>query len=367
MNGLKTSIIAVILCLIPTAVWAQGATTLVTPVVSGLPVSGTNPLPVTGGGGGLSVIDQAVWTQGTSSFTPAGGVFNDASTLTSGQQGTFRLTTKRAQIVDVDSTGSQLHTDLTASVPAGTNFIGGIRVCDTSTNTNCATVNPASTAALATNLSVAMQLTPNSPGIIALGANTAANSVPVNIGPVVLGSYCMANKSGTMAAGLAASSPIFSYRYGGANLAIVRKVKFSAGDAGTAFAAGNFVFDLFAARGFTASDTGGAASTITGNNGKLRTSYATTAISDFRTATTATLTAGTRTLDASQLGSITSSDAATAGNPILTPSDYLLGQNVGEQPLQLATNEGFVVQATVPATGTWVFSVQVCWDEVTAF
>jgi hypothetical protein len=48
-----------------------------------------------GGGGGLSVTDQAAWTQGASSFTPTGGVFNDAATLSSGQQGTVRLSAKR--------------------------------------------------------------------------------------------------------------------------------------------------------------------------------------------------------------------------------------------------------------------------------
>jgi hypothetical protein len=71
-----------------------------------------------GGGGGLSVTDQAAWTQASSAFTPGGGVFNDAATLSSGQQGTFRMTTKRAQIVDVDSSGNQLHTDLTAPIAA---------------------------------------------------------------------------------------------------------------------------------------------------------------------------------------------------------------------------------------------------------
>lgn len=79
-----------------------------------------------GGGGGLSVTDQTTFTQGTSSFTPGGGVFNDASTLSSGQEGTFRMTTKRAQIVDVDSTGNQLHNDLTSAIPPGTNTIGTV-------------------------------------------------------------------------------------------------------------------------------------------------------------------------------------------------------------------------------------------------
>jgi hypothetical protein len=88
-----------------------------------------------GGGGGLSVVDQTAWTQGTSPFTPSGGVFNDTSTLSSGQEGTYRLTTKRAQIVDVDSTGNQLHTDLTSSIPAGTNLIGKVGIDQTTPGT----------------------------------------------------------------------------------------------------------------------------------------------------------------------------------------------------------------------------------------
>lgn len=77
-----------------------------------------------GGGGGLSVTDQAAWTQGVSSFTPGGGVFNDAATLSSGEQGTYRLTTKRAQIIDVDTSGNALYTAMTSAIPAGTNRIG---------------------------------------------------------------------------------------------------------------------------------------------------------------------------------------------------------------------------------------------------
>jgi len=39
----------------------------------------------------------------------------------------------------------------------------------------------------------------------------------------------------------------------------------------------------------------------------------------------------------------------------------------GESPLVFAQNEGFVVRATVPATGTWQFGVTVAWTEVTAY
>src|SRR6266852_2898185 len=71
-----------------------------------------------GGGGGLSVQDQATWTQGTSNMTPQGCEFNDTSTLTTGTQGTTRCTTKRAQIIDIDTTGNALNNAITSPSPA---------------------------------------------------------------------------------------------------------------------------------------------------------------------------------------------------------------------------------------------------------
>ncbi len=151
------------------------------PPVQWAPCSATNPLAITGaGGGGLSVVDSAAWTTSVSPFTPAGGVFNDAATLSTGTQGTFRLTTKRAQIIDVDSVGNQLHTDITSATPAGANTIGNVKIVDTA-GTNLATVKPASTAPVATDTSVVTALNPNSPGIIATGGSTTALSVPVNL------------------------------------------------------------------------------------------------------------------------------------------------------------------------------------------
>lgn len=84
-------------------------------------VGNNNPLPVTisgGGGGGLSVQDQAPFTAGNSNFTPGGGVYNDSATLTSGQQGTFRMNAKRAVKVDVDTTGNSLYDAITSPIPA---------------------------------------------------------------------------------------------------------------------------------------------------------------------------------------------------------------------------------------------------------
>lgn len=246
------------------------------------------------------------------------------------------------------------------------------------------TVAPSTAPVTATNPAMVVDLRPDSPGIIALGQTTkalsvpvaiasdqlgpqtASNSLPITVGPALLGSYCMGASTGTMAAGLAGGSPIYSFRYGGANLAIIRRVSAEADDITTAFVAGAAKLDLIAARAFTASDTGGTAATLTGNNGKLRTSFATTGVSDLRISSTATLGTGTRTLDAQPLATVefgvtTSIDAG------LLPTTDLIRQNVGESPLILATNEGFVIQATVPGTGTWEFSARVCWDEVTAF
>lgn len=64
-----------------------------------------SPLPVAViSGGGGSQTDASAWTTGVTSFAPGGGVFNDSATdLTSGQQGTLRLTAKRAQHVNIRS------------------------------------------------------------------------------------------------------------------------------------------------------------------------------------------------------------------------------------------------------------------------
>lgn len=80
-----------------------------------LSVDGSGYLQVNikaGSGSGLSVQDAAAWTTGSSNFVPGGGVFNDsAAVLTSGQQGTQRLTNNRAGHVNIrSSAGTELAT-----------------------------------------------------------------------------------------------------------------------------------------------------------------------------------------------------------------------------------------------------------------
>jgi hypothetical protein len=185
-----------------------------------------------------------------------------------------------------------------------------------------------------------------------------------------LGSYSKAMNSGIMAAGLAAGSPIFSFQWTGttntANVAVIRSISVSAVNAGTGFTAGLGSMSVYPARAFTVVDSGGTAGTLTGDNGNLRTSMPATKAGDIRIASTATLTAGTRTLDTDPIGSVEFACSATASATMIGPTK-IWEAKVGEYPFVLAANEGFVIQATVTATGTWGFSVWVEWDELPAF
>lgn len=181
-----------------------------------------------------------------------------------------------------------------------------------------------------------------------------------------LGIYNKAMTSGVMAAGLAAAATVFQFRWSSAsNVCLIRRVKISAGGI-TAFTAGVATFNLFPARSFTANGSGGTAGTLTGANGKLRTSMATTLVGDIRIASTAILTAGTWTLDTDPIAGVTGSTNATAGTVIL-PDTLLFDHGPGLYPIALVQNEGINIQATVPATGTWTFSVQVEWEELASY
>lgn len=181
-----------------------------------------------------------------------------------------------------------------------------------------------------------------------------------------LGIYSLGATSGVMAAALAANSPVYSFRWGnGTNLAVLRKVQISAGGI-AAFTAGIVTFQMFLARSFSASDTGGTSILPSGNGNKLRTSMGTTLLTDARISSTATLTAGTRTLDGQAAGTASGSTTATAGT-VLMPFTSIFEARASEFPCVFAQNEGFVIQATVPATGTWTFSVNTMWEELAAY
>lgn len=221
---------------------------------------------------------------------------------------------------------------------------------------------------------MAIQVQGNGGAVAETETNTRANRVvlrPTDIG--AQGAFRKAMRNGgaltSMAAGLAAGSPIYSFRWAPTAttlLALVRRIQMSANNGTTAFAAGISTFEGYVARSFTAADTGGTAATFTTNNAKLRTAFASSAIGNIMIATTGTMTAGTRTLDTDPFFSISVGTSATATSQLLTMTDVYAAPT-GGWPLVLANQEGFVIQATVPATGTWNFTVAVDWEEVSSF
>lgn len=180
-----------------------------------------------------------------------------------------------------------------------------------------------------------------------------------------LGIYSISQVSGTMAAGLAGGSNIYVFRNSTANPYLIRQVLFGAGGI-VAFTAGVGQFNLFMARSFTANSAGGTAATLTTNNAKRRTAMATTGVAESRIASTAALTAGTWVLDAQPTSAAVLPLPATAGHPIVPPF-FLWDCRDTEHPLVLDQNEGFTIQATVPATGTWQFNVCVEWLELASY
>jgi hypothetical protein len=185
------------------------------------------------------------------------------------------------------------------------------------------------------------------------------------------GWYKINPMSGLMTAGLGANATIFSWRNGNppANgVCSIRRVRFSAGCGSTAFTAGQFTVQLYKCTTWTASDSAQTVALPAAGN-KLKGTYPNSFMQaanncDIRIASTAGITLGTRTLDAFPLGVFTTGLTNTAGWPITPGKVDLLEQRGWEFPLILAQNEGFVVNATVPATGTWQFDTEVLWAEL---
>jgi len=190
-----------------------------------------------------------------------------------------------------------------------------------------------------------------------------AEPYPVDYG--IGGCFQLCSKSGVMAAGLAANSPIYSFRWANTQFnVLVRRVRMQAWSLGTGFTSGLAFFDMFVCRGWTVADTGGSVETLTGDNGNLRSAMPSSNLPELRHSATATLTAGTRTKDVQPVDSMTF-EVTTAINKPLSVSGIKLFERVGaEHPLVCANNEGFTIQATVPATGTWSWWITTEWDEV---
>ena len=199
-------------------------------------------------------------------------------------------------------------------------------------------------------------------------------------GPLPVGNGLAARismSSGTIAASLGANSELFQFRYVTVNsrVCLVHGISVSAVPLVAASAAAISSLRATIARGWTVAGSGGTRATMTVNNQKLRTSHATSEVNDIGIATTAALTAGTKTLDAQDIGGVGMAPwtgaVTTVPAAVLVPKTNLLGEFAGALafPVALANQEGFVIRNgnSMPAGMTWQLTVDVAWSEVDGF
>lgn len=191
-----------------------------------------------------------------------------------------------------------------------------------------------------------------------------------------LGHYAVSVQTGSMAAGLAASSEIFQLRWTDATrVCVITEVSCNGLYATTAFAAGAISFNLSICRSWTVDGSGGTLLTLSGDNQNLRAAFGASLIGAMRIAQTAALTAGTKTNDAHATGLITSHSSGGTGSatPIIgnqhlpTTTLFRCDMAGGEYPIALVQNEGITIRATVPATGVWTAGFTIKWMELAAF
>jgi hypothetical protein len=136
----------------------------------------------------------------------------------------------------------------------------------------------------------------------------------------------------------------------------------------TAFDAAQLLdYGLYFARAFTATDSAGTASTLTGDNCKLDTNFPTTAFADIEIATAAAVTAGTRTLDSQPLVTRNGWATTTAGTVAADPNvEYQFGTLDATNPITLRADEGLAlnVLTTMGASGVVRVYVEMEWTEV---
>lgn len=209
-------------------------------------------------------------------------------------------------------------------------------------------------------------------GVVAEVDGTNYRSLRTTLRPIdygAFGSYRVSGLSGTMAAGLAANAEVFQFRWTDATrICVVTSVIWDGlSGSATAFAAGFAKVDMLVARSWTADGSGGTTLSLAGNNQKMRSSMNTTLVGGSRIASTAALSAGTKTNDVQAVGQYSAAVGTATSTQWIPQFDLFHSDPGGESPLILSQNEGFVIRATVPATGTWQFGVTVCWTEVGAY
>jgi hypothetical protein len=223
---------------------------------------------------------------------------------------------------------------------------------------------------------------------VGMGATPGWMPAHVTAGPLSVGNggaYRLGLQSGTMAASLGANAEIYQFRYvtAASRVCLVHGVSISAAvltlpAISTTVLTGPYHIVGTIARAWTGIGSGGTRATLTTNNSKLRTSFATSEVNDAGISATAALTVGTKTLDGSNFGSVTGNAGGVltavgvASAAQFIPKSNLMGEFLGglSFPLVLANQEGFILRSgavAFPATMTWTFTVEVVWSEVDGF
>ena len=215
-----------------------------------------------------------------------------------------------------------------------------------------------------------MAIIQNSTGTVTSEVDATMKALRASIRPAEVTAWLSVGARSGAVTVAAANSALFSFRNLGANPVIVRRIGCGF-IATTGFtAAQELAYGLKVARAFTASDTGGTAIALTGSNAKVRTSLAALTSVDCRIATTAGLTAGTKTLDTNDLATQGFYAAASAVGTLLAPAlNNLLSHDTGDYPLILAQNEGFNIMnlLVIGAAGVGTFYANVELAEGTSY
>jgi hypothetical protein len=174
--------------------------------------------------------------------------------------------------------------------------------------------------------------------------------------------------TGVIAAGAAAAAEYVNFRWSagvsGPRARIIAVSTSLVTDA-VGFTGGAVLVELVRATGFSALGSGGSAVTFAAKpQAALRSGQPPTRGMTATVAAAVALTAGTRTLDTNAMASVLGGSGSAAGAAVIS-NTFLIGDNHAYGvPLVLDNNEGFIIRATVPATGTWRLAATAFWAEI---
>ena len=188
------------------------------------------------------------------------------------------------------------------------------------------------------------------------------------------GHYLDTAVTGVITAGATPPAEFYQFRWTSSSvIAIINRIRISVSTASSTFFPAGVPLQLaiYKSTSWTVSGTGGTTLTVDGT-AKLRTSMASSAVGDFRIATTAALGAGTKTLEANPFTTLVASCplASSTSGQIVAPGTVMMEANTanGAHPMILAQNEGFSLSLlAIPATASWIFSLEVLWAEATQY